>query len=173
MHKEQVNRSRVITWEDPTTALRASKTFSGIEYLRAMQAGELPAVPIMVLVGMWIAEVEEGRVVFAGEPAEDQYNPMGTVHGGIGALLLDSAMGSSVQSMLPCGTSYTTLELKVNYLRPVMSQTGTVYGEGKLIHLGSRTATAEGRLTDGAGKLYAHATTTCLIFRPPPASQTE
>jgi uncharacterized protein (TIGR00369 family) len=138
-----------------------------------MQAGELPAAPIMGLVGMRIAEIGEGRVVFAGEPAENQYNPMGTVHGGILALLLDSAMGSSVQSMLPPGTSYTTLELKVNYLRPVISQTGTLYGEGKLIHLGNRTATAEGRLTDEAGKLYAHGTTTCLIFRPSSVSPTK
>ena len=166
MSEEYMSRSRVMNWEDPTTTRRAGKTLSGIEHLRAMQAGELSAAPIMGLVGMWIAEVDEGRVVFAGEPAEEQYNPMGTVHGGIVALLLDSAMGSSVQSMLPHGTSYTTLELKVNYLRPVTSATGTIYGEGKLIHLGNRTATAEGRLTDGAGELYAHATTTCLIVRP-------
>jgi len=166
MIEEHRSHSRVITWEDPIGKVDTGKTFNGIEFLRAMQSGALPAAPIMGLVGMWIAEVDEGRVVFAGEPAEEQYNPMGTVHGGIVALLLDSAMGSSVQSMLPHGTSYTTLELKVNYLRPVTSATGTIYGEGKLIHLGSRTATAEGRLTDGAGELYAHATTTCLIVRP-------
>jgi uncharacterized protein (TIGR00369 family) len=173
MSTEQMNRSRIITWEDPTSTVHTGKTFDGIEYLRAMQSGKLPAAPIMGLVGMWIAEVDEGRVVFAGEPAEYHYNPMGTVHGGIVALLLDSAMGSSVQSMLPTRTSYTTLELKVNYLRPVTSQTGTLYSEGKLIHLGSRTATAEGRLTDGTGKLYAHATTTCLIIRPTSVSPTE
>ena len=173
MSEEYMSRSRVVSMEDPTTTLRVGKTFSGIEYLRAMQAGELPAAPIMGLVGMWIAAVDEGRVVFASEPAEYHYNPMETVHGGIVALLLDSAMGSSVQSMLPRGTSYTTLELKVNYLRPVTSATGTIYGEGKLIHLGSRTAAAEGRLTDGAGKLYAHATTTCLIVRPTSFSPTQ
>jgi uncharacterized protein (TIGR00369 family) len=159
-------RSRTITWEDPTSAIQTGKTMSGIQYLKALQSGELPAPPISALIGMEIAEVSEGRVVFAAEPAEYHYNPLGTVHGGVIATLLDSAMGCAVQSMLPFGTGYTTLELKANYLRPMTSTTGAVYCEGKVIHIGGRVATAEARLTDAAGKLYAHATTTCILLRP-------
>jgi uncharacterized protein (TIGR00369 family) len=159
-------RSRTITWEDPTTAIQGGKTMSGIQYLKALQSGELPSPPISALIGMEIAEVSEGRVVFSAEPAEYHYNPLGTVHGGIAATLLDSAMGCAVQSVLPFGTGYTTLELKVNYLRPMTSATGIVYCEGKVIHLGGRIATAEARLTDTSGKLYAHGTTTCILLRP-------
>ncbi len=166
MSEVQTSRTRKITWEDPTAAVQTGKTISGIAYLKALQSGELPPPPIAVLMGMWISEVSEGRVVFALEPAEYHYNPLGTVHGGVMATLLDSAMGCVVQSMLPAGTSYTTLELKVNYLRPITSKTGIVYCEGKIIHVGGRIATAEGRLTDADGKLYAHGTTTCIILRP-------
>ena len=169
----QTSRTRTISWEDPTEAVQTGKTISGIAYLRALQSGELPPPPIAVLMGMWIAEVSEGRVVFAAEPTEYHYNPLGTVHGGVMATLLDSALGCAVQSMLPAGTSYTTLELKVNYLRPITTKTGTVYAEGKIIHLGGRIATAEGRLTDADGKLYAHGTTTCIILRPSPPSNQE
>jgi len=160
------SRTRVITWEDPTAAVQTGKTISGIEHLRAIQAGSLPPPPVAILLGMGIAEVSEGRVVFTAEPAEYHYNPLGTVHGGVMATLLDSALGCAVQSLLPAGTGYTTLELKVNYLRPVTAKTGTLYCEGKIIHLGGRIATAEGRLTDAGGKLFAHGTTTCIILRP-------
>jgi len=162
----QASRTRVITWEDPTAAVQKGKTISGIEYLKALQTGELPPPPIAVLMDMWITEVSEGRVVFAAEPAEYHYNPLGTVHGGFTATLLDSALGCVVQSMLPAGTGYTTVELKVNYLRPITTKTGMVYCEGKIIYVGGRIATAEGRLTDAEGKLYAHGTTTCIILRP-------
>ena len=162
----QASRTRTITWEDPTEAVQTGKTISGIAYLEALQSGEFPPHPIAVLMGMWITEVSEGRVVFAAEPSESHYNPLGTVHGGVMATLLDSALGCAVQSMLPAGTSYTTLELKVNYLRPITTKTGTVYCEGKIIYVGGRVATAEGRLTDAQGKLYAHGTTTCIILRP-------
>ena len=162
----QASRTRMITWEDPTAAVQKGKTISGIEYLKALQTGELPPPPIAVLMDMWITEVSEGRVVFAAEPAEYHYNPLGTVHGGFTATLLDSALGCVVQSMLPAGTGYTTVELKVNYLRPITTKTGMVYCEGKIIYVGGRIATAEGRLTDAEGKLYAHGTTTCIIFRP-------
>lgn len=160
-----MSRSRTVTWEDPMPSVQAGKSMSGIQYLRAIQAGELPAPPIAELIGMQMAEVDEGRVVFTIQPAEYHYNPLGTVHGGVTATLLDSALGCTVQSMLPAGTGYTTLELKVNYLRPMTSKTGTVYSEGKIIHIGGRIATAEARVTDASGKLYAHATTTCIILR--------
>src|SRR5919197_895361 len=149
----QTSRTRVITWEDPTETVQTGKTISGIAYLKALQSGELPPPPIAVLMGMWITEVSEERVVFAAEPAEYHYNPLGTVHGGVMATLLDSALGCAVQSMLPAETSYTTVELKINYLRPMTVKMGTVYCEGKIIHVGGRIATAEGRLTDEAGKL--------------------
>jgi uncharacterized protein (TIGR00369 family) len=171
--KLQTSRTRTISWEDPTEAVQTGKTISGIAYLRALQSGEFPPPPIAVLMGMWITEVSEGRVVFAAEPSEYHYNPLGTVHGGVMATLLDSALGCAVQSMLPAGTSYTTLELKVNYLRPITAKTGTVYAEGKIIHIGGRIATAEGRLTDSDGKLYAHGTTTCIILRPSSPSEHE
>lgn len=167
------DRTRVITWEDPTETVQTGKTISGIAFLRAMQSGELPPPPFAALLGIWITKVSEGRVVFATEPSEYHYNPLGTVHGGVIATLLDSALGCAVQSMLPAGTSYTTLELKVNYLRPITEKTGTVYAEGKIIHLGGRIATAEARLTDAKGKLYAHATTTCIILRPSSPSEQE
>jgi uncharacterized protein (TIGR00369 family) len=169
----QASRTRVVSWEDPTAAVQTGKTISGIEYLRALQSGELPPPPFAVLLGIWITEVSEGRVVFAAEPGEYHYNPLGTVHGGVMATLLDSALGCAVQSLLPAGTTYTTLELKVNYLRPVTMKTGTVYAEGKIIHMGGRIATAEARLTDAAGKLYAHGTTTCIILRPSSSSRHE
>ncbi len=138
---------------------------SGLEYLRAMQTGELPAPPLIVLLGFGVSEVSEGRIVFTAEPAEYLYNTLGSVHGGATAALLDSAMGCAVQSTLPVGVGYTTLELKANYLRPITSKIGCVSCEGKVIHVGGRIATAEARVTDEEGKLYAHGTTTCMIFR--------
>lgn len=166
MTEYQERRTRTITWSDPAPALRAVRSMSGIEYLKAIQSGELPPPPIAALMDMTMVEASEGRVVFSAEPAEYHYNPLGTVHGGVAATLLDSAMGCVVQSLLPAGTGYTTLEIKVNYLRPLTSATGTVTCEGTIIHLGGRIATAEARITDAAGKLYAHGTTTCIIFLP-------
>ena len=124
-------RTRTITWEDPTAAVQTGKTISGIAYLKALQSGELPPPPIAVLLGMSITEVSEGRAVFVAEPSEYHYNPLGTVHGGVMATMLDSALGCAVQSMLPAGTSYTTLELKVNFLRPSYSQNGNNIRRGK------------------------------------------
>ena len=159
-------RSHTFTWQDPIIGAKAARTMSGLEYLRSAITGEIPFAPIGVLMNMQGAEIEEGRVVFVAEPAEYHYNPIGVVHGGFAATLLDSALGCAVHTMLPAGTAYTTLEIKVNYLRPLTSQTGKVYCEGKVIHMGGRIATAEARLTDESGKLYAHGTTTCIIMRP-------
>ena len=138
---------------------------SGFEFLQKIVAGELPQPPLASLMDFQIVELAEGRAVFAVNPAEYHYNPIGVVHGGLAATLLDSAMGCAVHSMLPAGTGYTTLELKVNFIRAMTAETGRVRAEGKLIHLGARTATAEGRVIDESGKLYAHATTTCLILK--------
>jgi len=158
-------RRRTITWEDPSPAAQAGGTMSGLEYLQAMREGRLPAPPIMHLMGIEMVEFEEGRAVFAVEPAEYHYNPLGVAHGGLACTILDSAMGCAVHSTLPAGVAYTTVELSINLVRPLTHETGRVLCEGKVIHVGGRVATAEGRLVDASGKLYAHGTTTCMIFR--------
>jgi uncharacterized protein (TIGR00369 family) len=162
---QEMVRTRTITWEDPVPGARAGRAMSGLDYLKAIQEGRIPPPPIAVLIDMRIVEVSEGRVVFAAQPAEFHYNPLGAVHGGLAATLLDSALGCAIHSTLPAGTGFTTLEIKVNYLRPMTRETGLVYSEGKVIHVGGRIATAEGRITDAEGKLYAHGTTTCIILR--------
>ncbi|HEU4323547.1 MAG TPA: PaaI family thioesterase [Roseiflexaceae bacterium] len=158
-------RSRTFTWEDPLIGAQAAPTMPGLDYLRAIERGELPPPPIMRLMDISFVSAEEGRVVFAVVPAEFHYNPIGMIHGGLACTICDSAMGCAIHTMLPAGAGYTTLELKVNYTRPLTVDTGQVFCEGKVIHVGSRVATAEARITDRAGKLYSHATTTCMIFR--------
>jgi uncharacterized protein (TIGR00369 family) len=158
-------RTRTISWEDPRVLAEAARGLSGLEYLRKIVAGELPRPPIGALMNFNITELSEGRAVFTVEPAEYHYNPIGVVHGGLAATLLDSAMGCAVHSTLPAGGGYTTLEIKVNYIRPMTAETGRVRCEAKVIHVGGRTASAEGRVVDESGKLYAHGTTTCIIFR--------
>lgn len=137
---------------------------SGLDFLRDLLAHRIPAAPISQTAGLWLTEAEPGRVIFAGEPSAAFLNPLGTVHGGWMATLLDSAMGCAVHSLLKPGQSYTTAELKVNFVRPVLPGAGVLRCEGKVIHGGSRLATAEGRLTDAAGKLLAHGSTTCMIL---------
>ncbi|HEU4871641.1 MAG TPA: PaaI family thioesterase [Pyrinomonadaceae bacterium] len=159
------DRRVTISWEDPRRLAEAGREMSGFEFLQKIVSGELPRPPLASLMDFQIVELAEGRAVFAVHPAEYHYNPIGVVHGGLAATLLDSAMGCAVHSMLPSGSGYTTLELKVNFIRAMTKETGRVRAEGKLIHLGGRTATAEGRVIDESGKLYAHATTTCLILR--------
>jgi uncharacterized protein (TIGR00369 family) len=140
---------------------------TGLEFLRAIGAGELPPAPIAELLGFAPVEVEEGRVVFAVVPGPEHYNPIGTVHGGLAATLLDSAMGCAVHSTLPAGVGYTTLELKVNFVRPITTETGRILCEGTVVHRGGRVATADGRaFAEADGALLAHGTTTCLIFSP-------
>lgn len=159
-------RTRTITWEDPRALAKAAVGLSGMEYLQKIVAGELPPPPIGALLNFRIAELSEGRAVFTVEPAEYHYNPIGVVHGGLAATLLDSAMGCAVHSTLPAGASYTTLEIKVNFLRAMSAETGLVRCEANIIHVGGRTAVAEGKILDQKNKLYAHGTTTCIVFRP-------
>ena len=156
-------RTRIVTWQDPAGVGKAAFSMAGAAFLRAIAERRLPPPPIANLMGFDIEEVGEGRVVFGVEPQECHYNPIGTVHGGLAATLLDSAMGCAVHSLLPQGRGYTTLEIKVSFVRPLKHDTGRVQAIGKVIHLGGRVATAEGNLIDRAGKLYAHATTTCLL----------
>ena len=140
---------------------------TGLEVLRAIAAGEAPGAPIAELLGFEPVEAEKGRVVFAAEPGPQHYNPLGAVHGGLAATLLDSAMGCAVHSTLPAGKGYTTLELKVNFTRPITSETGRIVCEGTVVHRGGRVATADGRVVaERTGKLLAHGTTTCLILSP-------
>jgi uncharacterized protein (TIGR00369 family) len=140
------------------------RSMSGLDFLAAIAAGRLPAAPIAAALRFRLVAVERGRAVFEGAPDLAFYNPIGSVHGGYAATLLDSCMGCAVHSMLPAGRGYATLEFKINLVRPMTAKTGTVRAEGRTLHLGRTTATAEGRLTDAAGKLYAHGTTTCAVF---------
>jgi len=159
-----MNRSLNVSWSDPRVLAEAARSMSGIEFLQAIRDGKLPAAPIAALLGMRITEVERGRVVFEVVPAEHHYNPIGVVHGGLAMTLLDSSMACSVQTHIPAGSGYTTVEVKVNLVRPITMQTGRLRSIGKAVHVGNRIATAEGRLEDASGKLYAHGTTTCIIL---------
>jgi uncharacterized protein (TIGR00369 family) len=158
-------RERTIAWDDPMAAAAQGRGLSGLEHLQAIAAGEIPPAPIAMLLGFELDEVAEGRAVFAVTPREYHYNPIGVVHGGLAATLLDSAMGCAVHTTLPAGTAYTTLEVKVNFARAVTGDTGRIVCEGTVIHRGRTIATAEGRLTAAdTGKLLAHGTTTCLLY---------
>ena len=137
---------------------------SGLELLQAMLRGELPSPPIGRTLDFQLVEVAEGRAVFQGTPGPAHLNPMGTVHGGWYATLLDSALGCSVHTMMPPGRGYTTAELSVNLVRAIPLKVQRVRAEGKVVHCGRQLATAEGRLYGPDGTLYAHATTTCLVF---------
>jgi uncharacterized protein (TIGR00369 family) len=139
----------------------------GIEFVRAIFAGKLPSPPIMQTVEPFDCTAEPGVVVLNSVPAFQHYNPIGSVHGGYAAILLDSAMGLAVQSMLPAGTGFTTLEFKVSFIKGMTKDTGTIRTEGRTHNVGRRTATAEARITDAKGRLLAHATTTCLVFEIP------
>ena len=144
--------------------LDQARSLDGLTLMRGIMEGKFAAPPIAKALGFWMDEVELGKVAFAYEPTFDHYNPLGSVHGGVAATLLDSVMGCCIHTMLKAGTGFTTLEIKINYVRAMTDKTGRVRAEGKVINLGSRIATSEGRLTDSAGKLLAHGTTTCLVF---------
>ena len=161
-------RTRTHTWQDPLPAAQAGLTLSGFDYLMAMSRGELPGPPIGATLGFsqFPIEVERGKVTFALQPEEFHYNPIGTVHGGVICTLLDSASACAVHSLLPAGTGYTSLELKVNFLRAVHAKSGVMRCTGTVLNLGRRTAVAEARLYDAQGKQYAHCIQTCLILAP-------
>jgi uncharacterized protein (TIGR00369 family) len=159
-----VIRSRTYTWEDPSATLAALADLPGIELLAAIGRGELPAPPLMRTLGFEPVEVGHGRMTFAMTPAEMHYNPLGSVHGGVIATLLDSAAGCAVHSLLPAGMGYSSLDLTTKYLRPVSAETGRVIVTGTVLSKGSRTALAEARLTDSHDRLLAYATSSCLLF---------
>ena len=158
-------RSRTITWTDPAQSRFRGRRLNGYERLTAMKRGELAPPPAAVLLGLQLDEVEQGRTVFSMLADEVHENPMGTMHGGIVATLVDTAMGCALSSRLPADAGFTTLELKTNYVRAITQATGRVYAEGTVVHSGGRVATTEARVHDSNGTLYAHATSTCLILR--------
>src|SRR5258708_24798024 len=141
----------------------------GVSFLTGMIAGTLPQPPICATLGFHLAEAEPGFACFEGMPEQRHYNPIGTVHGGFAATLLDSALGCAIFTTLEKGEAWTTLELKLNMVRPITDSTGLLRAEGRVIHRGRTVATSDGTLKDAAGKLYAHATTTCMIFPAKPA----
>ncbi len=160
--EEEAMRARLAP---PGVATREElKNRTGIEFMGAIAEGVLPPAPIAALLGIAPISVEPGTVVFQGTPTAAHYNPMGVVHGGYAATLLDTVVGCCIHTMLPAGKGYTTLELKVNYIRAMTDKTGPVRAEGKVVNVGGQVGIAEGRITDVNGKLYAFATTTCLIF---------
>ena len=159
-----MSRSLNVTWEDPIAAFAAGKALAGIDYMKQMIAGKIAPPPIMRLMGFRLKEVGEGLAVFECEPGEQHYNPIGVVHGGLAMTLLDSAMGCCIHTQMPVGSGYTTLEAKTNLVRAITAETGKLRAIGKVLHLGKRMATAEGRLEDAAGKLYAHSSTTCIVL---------
>ena len=147
-------RSLTVEWSDPAALAAAGRSMPGLEFLRAIRDGRLPQPPIAQLLGFRLTEVDPGHAVFECVPGEQHYNPIGVVHGGLAMTLLDSAMGVCVHASLKSGAAYTTLEAKTNLVRAI----------GKAVHIGGRIATAEGRLEDASGKLYAHASTTCIVL---------
>jgi uncharacterized protein (TIGR00369 family) len=157
-------RERTYAWGDPAPTLEALPLMSGLELLQAIGSGALARPPVMQTLAIRPVEAEPGRVVFSLEPDEWHLNPLGTVHGGVLATLLDTCAACALHSTLPAGTGYTTVDLSVKYLRPVTVATGTLRGEGSVISAGRRTALTEARAYDRQGRLLAHATSTCLIL---------
>ena len=144
--------------------LEQIRTLSGLEFLGAIAAGRLPAPPISAVLGFRLVEVAHGRTVFEGEPRSAFYNPLGSVHGGWAMTLLDSCTACAVQSTLAAGQGYTSVETKVNFTRPLSADSGPLRAEGRVISVGRRIGTAEGRLLGADGRVFAHGTSTCLIF---------
>lgn len=161
-------RIRTIEWEDPAKlAAAGAEAVTGLEFMQAIVEGRFPAAPIARLLQMSVIEVEHGRAVFALEPAEWMYNPIGSVHGGVAATILDSCMGCALHTTLEAGVGYATTDLQVRYLRSMRAGGGRVLAEGKVVHGGRRTATAEGRLflESDPSVLFAHGSTGCTILR--------
>lgn len=159
-----MDRERTYSWSDPSITPAVIPTTSGIDMLRKISLGELPRPPILDTLGIDPVEVDDGRVVFELTPQEWHYNPIGSVHGGVLATLADSALGCAVQTKLPAGVGYTSLEIKLNFVRGVTIGTGRIRCTGTVLSIGRRTATATCEITTAEGKLVAHGSTTCLVF---------
>ena len=157
-------RTRTITWSDPAATSSGMDGRTGLEFLEALAAGSIAAPPIMSLIDAKLVSVGPGEAVFSCEPAEFHYNPIGSVHGGVVATLLDSAAGCAVQTTLPAGVGYTSLDLSVKYLRSVRADSGTITCTGRVVHAGRRTALAQADLRDASGRLLATATSSCVLL---------
>ena len=157
-------RSRTVTWHDPMITAAGALTRSGLETMQAIRDGVLPPPPIGRLLRMEFVDVAEGRVEFSCEPDESAYNPIGVVHGGLVCTLLDSVVGCAVHTTLPRGVGYTSIELKVNYLRAVHAGSGRLSAVGTVVKPGRRVAFAEGQVTDAAGRVVATASSSLLVF---------
>jgi len=165
LNKGEYHRIRTVGWEDPLMSARDVTSISGFDYLNSIREGKIKPPPVAMLIGYRLTEIDLGRAVFELEPAEYHYNPFASVHGGIISTLLDTAMTAAILSTLPTGISCSTLEMKVNFVRPITNRTGLVRCEGKTVHIGNHIAIAEGRVIDCQDKLYAHAVNTCMIFQ--------
>lgn len=157
-------RTRTLSWQDPMVGAAAMATMSGIDYIRAMAEGTLPGAPIFTLMNMTISNVEEGTVTFTGRPDESHYNPLGIIHGGFACTILDSALGCAVHTTLPQGYGYTSLEVKISYLKALSSQSGELTCTGRVIKPGKRAAFSEAELRDESGALIATGSSTLLVF---------
>ena len=160
----ETTRRREVVFQDPLPTAADGAGMAGLDYLRAISAGELPPPPMGVLMKLQPIEVEEGRAVFEGVPGEEHYNPMGMVHGGYATTLLDSAMGCAVHTTLAPGVGYSTATIEAKLVRPISADSGRLRCEANVVHRGRRQATVEGRITREDGKLVAHGTSTCLII---------
>lgn len=169
MTTQPLTRERTYAWTDPAQTAAAAQDVDGLTFLRALAVGDVPPAPIATTLGMTLEEVDEGRVVFGLAPAEFHYNPIGSVHGGVYATVLDSACGCAVHSTLAPNQGYTTLELKVAYHRAITNDTGPVEAVGTIVSSGRRVAFAQAELKDGKGRLLGTATSTLLVFEIPPA----
>lgn len=163
---ELTQQTKIISWVDPRPQAEKALTMSGIDYLRAIRDGEIPGAPIASHINLEMVSVEPGVVEMAATPDESHYNPIGSVHGGFFATLLDSVCGCAVQTTLPAGTAYTSLDLNVSFLRSITTETGRVVATGRVTKPGSRAAFVEADIKDATGRLLATATSTCLVFTP-------
>jgi uncharacterized protein (TIGR00369 family) len=158
------SRSKVVEWEDPHVTASLVPTMSGLDFMLGFVDGTIPPPPIMKLMGISAVAAEVGSVTFVADPDESHYNPIGTVHGGLVCTLLDSVLGCAAQTTLAQGQAYTSLEITVSYLRPVLATSGRLTAVGRVVKPGSRAAFTEGTVHDAAGKLVATATSTLLVF---------
>lgn len=165
-----MSRTRTYEWGDSSAMLAAAPEMTGLEFLHAMAQGRIPGAPFAATLGFRPVSALEGEVTFSFEPAEFHYNPLGTVHGGVFATLLDSVLGCAVHTTLAKGQGYTSLSLETKFLRAATAKSGTLTATGRIVTRGRQVATAEGSVTDARGRLFATATTTCMIF---PAPKTE
>lgn len=168
MPDQAEKRQVLVEWDNPLPDIAAAMQMSGLAYMQAIAAGQMTAAPIARVLDYTIADVREGYASFRGTPTERHLNPLGTVHGGFAMTLLDSALGCAVHTTLPPGMGYGTAQFNIHLTRAITVEVGELLAEGRVVHRGSRIATAEGTLKDAKGKLYAHATATCFLLAATP-----